>query len=706
MKDKKISALRTDFFNTFKIVYQDNWFVNLTDTEIPTEYKWILSLGKKFAVPIEHRTFPLFKLIADVEQCIKLIDDPNQQEVTRAKITNVVTNRLNGGDKHNALEKAIVKIHSDCVQFLKKNRHLIIVQADKGGATVAMLKSEYDDKMDAIFNNPTNYIELNKNPLNKLELRSNKLVNELFRIGEIDEQTKKRMITHNTQIPRVYGLPKVHKDPPISLRHIVSTPGSPMSQLAIHLDRILKKILHDGYDAPNSFAVKEKLKNIRISRNEILASLDIIQLFPSIPIELVLKLIEDQWEEIAKHTKMDKALFMDITKFVLLDAAVLTHNDKIYQQINGISMGSNLAPTIANLVTNAIFDYVVPKLPFKPKILSKYVDDILMIIPKRFKPKVLELFNSFMPGIIKFTIEEESDDKIPFLDLLIMRQVDGSIKTTWYQKPTASGRILNYYSQHSIRQKSNVIFNTLLRAMSLSDDEYKNESIERAKNLLIKSNYPMFLIKKQLQRVKNKIENNNTPHTQSNTTQEDEIARRGFLFIPKTSDQLKKILKNQINNIDLAYRPVTKIANTIFSNTKQKTTTNDKTGVVYSIPCDGNDEQRCDKEYIGQTKNQFYKRKSQHLLSFKNKDYEQASGLVLHAHETGHSFNFEKAKIIDVERNLSKRLTLESLHIAANNTCNIQREKGNASAVYSALVHKHSNARRISNLTADNSNTQ
>lgn len=160
--------LKNNFFDIHNVHFEEKWFVNLTDTVIPKEFKWILSFGKKFALTTQHKEFPIFKLISDVEECIKTIDDDYQKEVTRAKITNIITNTLNRGETHTALQKAIVKIHSDCIKFLKQSKHIIIVRADKGGATVAMQKTDYDEKMNEIFCNPASYIELKKNPLNKL----------------------------------------------------------------------------------------------------------------------------------------------------------------------------------------------------------------------------------------------------------------------------------------------------------------------------------------------------------------------------------------------------------------------------------------------------------------------------------------------------------------------------------------------------------
>lgn len=136
----------------------------------------------------------------------------------------------------------------------------------------------------------------------------------------------------------------------------------------------------------------------------------------------------------------------------------------------------------------------------------------------------------------------------------------------------------------------------------------------------------------------------------------------------------------------LAYKPINQLKNTLFTNTKLKAEKIAKTHVVYRISCTGNKHESCDTKYVGQTKNQLIKRLKQLKLSLKTTDLRNASGLVLHAKQNNHLPDFENAQIIDRERNRSKRLTLESLHIAANKICNVQIEKGNASAVYSLLV--------------------
>ena len=61
-----------------------------------------------------------------------------------------------------------------------------------------------------------------------------------------------------------------------------------------------------------------------------------------------------------------------------------------------------------------------------PRIYERFVDDIVSII----KRKNLEQFHNHMNALhpkIQFTIEEESDGELPFLDTLLKRKPDGTI---------------------------------------------------------------------------------------------------------------------------------------------------------------------------------------------------------------------------------------------------------------------------------------
>lgn len=70
----------------------------------------------------------------------------------------------------------------------------------------------------------------------------------------------------------------------------------------------------------------------------------------------------------------------------------------------------------------------------------------------------------------------EVDGTIPYLDMLLIRQPDGTVKIDWYQKPTACNRTLNSHSQHPLKRKSAVAYGMFHRILSLVDDEFRKKN--------------------------------------------------------------------------------------------------------------------------------------------------------------------------------------------------------------------------------------
>ena len=101
---------------------------------------------------------------------------------------------------------------------------------------------------------------------------------------------------------------------------------------------------------------------------------------------------------------------------------------------------------------------------------------------------MVDFFNSHNDRL-KFTYKLENDNSISFLDLLIIRE-KGQIMTNWYQKPTFSGRLLNFNSKHSFAHKKGVIYNLVDRAILLSDSTFYNSNLHKGKQILINSSHP------------------------------------------------------------------------------------------------------------------------------------------------------------------------------------------------------------------------
>lgn len=221
--------------------------------------------------------------------------------------------------------------------------------------------------------------------------------------------------------------------------------------------------------------------------------MDAKSLFTNIPKDLVLKCVKLKWCEIREHTKLTDSVFLDILEFCI-DSAYCSFDGQFYKQIFGTPMGSPLSGVIADLVMEKLEFDVLKKLTFPYLFYRRYVDDIFVIIDKNSVNNLLDSFNSYNSSI-QFTIEIENDNRISFLDTMVMRE-DDHIVTNWYHKGTFSGRYVNFHSTVSVKDKVSIIYGMVDRGIKLSDEKFHNENLFFIFNTLLKNNYPSsFLLK-------------------------------------------------------------------------------------------------------------------------------------------------------------------------------------------------------------------
>ena len=203
-------------------------------------------------------------------------------------------------------------------------------------------------------------------------------------------------------------------------------------------------------------------------------SLDVKSLFTSIPRNTIIEIVEKKWRHISAYTTITKKLIIDAIN-LCFDHSYIAFRGKIYQQIDGCAMGNPLSQLLAALIVDDIITKSISEMQFKIPLIKSYVDDLLMAIPKNSEQQVLRVFNK-QNTRVQFTIERENNEgHLPFLDIVMMRQEDGKIDTKWYMKPTTSGRILNYSSNHKVAQKLNIAMNLISRSIRLTDEKYRRE---------------------------------------------------------------------------------------------------------------------------------------------------------------------------------------------------------------------------------------
>ncbi|BHF78273.1 hypothetical protein SprV_0602138600 [Sparganum proliferum] len=97
------------------------------------------------------------------------------------------------------------------LRSLKSDHSIVVVPADKGGATFIMDKTDYVNKANIIFSDTDSYTILAEDPTKKQAAAIKKKVNELARLKVIGPDDSKFMTLSDPHIAHAYGLPKVHK---------------------------------------------------------------------------------------------------------------------------------------------------------------------------------------------------------------------------------------------------------------------------------------------------------------------------------------------------------------------------------------------------------------------------------------------------------------------------------------------------------------
>jgi hypothetical protein len=153
---------------------------------------------------------------------------------------------------------------------------------------------------------------------------------------------------------------------------------------------------------------------------------------------------------------------------------------KFYQQIDGTTMGIPIRPALADLVMTILLETVTEGLGDDVLFVKKYVDDLCLATRSDAVTIVLQKFNNYKEAI-QFTMELEKEGKLPFLDLLLVRQNDGRITTEFY------GWILNYRSSHPMHQKLNVATNLIQRMFDFTSGP---KPVTKARAKLVENGFP------------------------------------------------------------------------------------------------------------------------------------------------------------------------------------------------------------------------
>ncbi|KAA3679319.1 uncharacterized protein DEA37_0000788 [Paragonimus westermani] len=353
---------------------------------------------------------------------------------------------------------AITKQHLQSLKELK-SKNLVILKPDKGSGTVILDRDAYVQKMLSILEDRTKFQQIDTvDNVNEIEGRIARHLELLLQLRLIDDRTYKALKPCGSSTPQLYGLPKTHKSG-MPLRPILAMTNSPYHKLARWLVEILTPLKQkfQTHSIKDSFELISDLENINLA-NELMCSIDVQSLFTNVPLHETIDFIG----ELVEMSHITLPLPNDILREALL---LCTENisfrflDRCYRQIDGVAMGSPLGPILADFFMLKIERELATDIAGL-SYYKRYVDDTLAFSrSKQAIDNLVQRLNSCHPNL-KVTCEFGTDNCLPFLDILISRREDGSIKRAVYRKSTWSGQYLNFSSFTPVHHKRALV-NTL-----------------------------------------------------------------------------------------------------------------------------------------------------------------------------------------------------------------------------------------------------
>ena len=409
-----------------------------------------------------------------------------------------------------------------------------------------------------------------------------------------------------SRLAQLYGLPKTHK-PALAIRPILSVSGTYNFKLAKWLDEKLKPI------SINEFTISDPLRfseELRKNRNvEILVSYDVSSLFTNVPVDetieiLVQKAFHEEW-----FNNKYKLALKECDLRALLSIAVKNQlfqlDGKLYEQIDGVAMGSPLGPLMANTFMCSIEEKLVSNMVM-PSFYHRFVDDT--ITPQRnlaTAEDFLDTLNNCHESL-NFTMECEVGGKLPFLGMEAIRNKE-QLETKVHVKPTNTGLLLHCQSHVDRRYKRSLITTMLNRAFRLSSSwKHFVEECDRLKTVFVHLQYPRSLVDSIISRfVQKRYE-----EVKESTNQQECVVS---LILPFKDQKSADIVRRQLTGlgslIGKVLRPVftsRKIRDEVKVKEVKAPLVNNQC-VVYKFKCD-----LCDADYVGYTCRHLHQRIDEH----------------------------------------------------------------------------------------------
>ena len=344
-----------------------------------------------------------------------------------------------------------------------------------------------------------------------------------------------------------------------------------------------------------------------------MVSFDVESLFTNIPLIESIDLAVDYIMKGNPEIKLGRE---NLTKLFFF-ATAQTHFSflgNFYDQIDGVAMGSPLAPVLANLFMGHHEKRCLENYNSGIEFYLRYVDDTFTLF--NTEQDALSFYNyiNIQHPNIKFTMEREGNHKLPFLDVLLDNNSNHGIITSVFHKKTYTGLLTNFYSFVPFSYKLVLVRTLVDRTFKINNTwagfhfDINNLSKTLSRNL-----FPSNVIENVVRKFLN---NYFSSDPSQSAARKDNCLYFKLPYIGPFSitaqHRIKKLVRTFCTDIDikLVFTPF-KIKS--WFGVKDPIPAGLRSRVIYKFSCAG-----CSTCYVGETNRHFATRIREHLSSDKN----------------------------------------------------------------------------------------
>ena len=470
--------------------------------------------------------------------------------------------------------------HKSVLESLYRNRDIVILRQDKGRGVVLLNRNDYVSKAED-FLSGSEFIKLDEDPTRSFQSYVHRTL--LSMKNCFDARLYEKIYPSSSRPGLYFGLAKVHKlwngsnvsedqGVPLApvdrsnaanelpLRPVISNIGTATYELSKYLAGILKPLTKSDYSVDSTSDFIDRLRSKRVPAGHKLVSFDVVSLFTKVPLDFTINLILDKvYRDKKIQTKLKREQMKKLLEICTKEMH-FSYNGNIYQQIDGVAMGSPLGPVLANVFMVELENIMVPRLNDDVPLWLRYVDDTFSFVKQDRIEEVITALNNFHPNI-KFTSECEVNGSISFLDVRITTLPDGRFATDVYRKATDTNIYMNWKSFAPKAWKIGTLKGLVRRAFIVcSSDESRRKEISFLKKVFVEINgFPSRIVYNTVQQVQRKVAQENSPvpdvsaapEIESNDETNTTISKP-FISLPYKGADGEKIIKQFRKALDKA----------------------------------------------------------------------------------------------------------------------------------------------------------